>query len=64
LGEVGTTATFEWDLEDADDDGEPDTVVLEVVTQPPRFIPRSIGGSIGLDEVRRTVRVRTEQVVS
>ena len=64
LGEVGKTASFEWDLEDADGDGELDTVVLEVVTQPPRFIPRSIGGSIGLDEVRRTVRVRTEQVVS
>ena len=64
LGEVGTTATFEWDLEDADDDGALDTVVLEVVTRPPRFIPPSIGGSIGLDEVRRTVRVRTEQVVT
>ena len=61
LGEVGSTATFEWDVDDADGDGAPDTVVLEVVTRPPRFVPPSIGGSIGLDEVRRTVRVRAEQ---
>jgi len=61
LGEVGRTASFDWDLEDADGDGALDTVVLEVVTRPPRFIPPSIGGSIGLDEVRRTVRVRAEQ---
>ena len=40
----------------------PDTVVLEVVARPPRFIPPSIGGAIGLDEVRRTVRVRIEEV--
>ena len=64
LGEVGDSATFEWDVDDADGDGTPDTVVLEVVTRPPRFIPASIGGSIGLDEVRRTVRVRSEQPAS
>ena len=63
LGEVGETATFEWDVDDADGDGALDTVVLEVVARPPRFIPPSIGGSIGLDEVRRVVRVRTEQLV-
>ena len=62
LGEVGSTATFEWDVDDADGDGAPETVVLEVVTRPPRFVPPSIGGSIGLDEVRRTVRVRAEQL--
>jgi hypothetical protein len=61
LGEVGSTATFEWDVDDADGDGTPDTVVLEIVARPPRLIPPSVGGSIGLDEVRRTVRVRTEQ---
>jgi hypothetical protein len=61
LGEVGDSASFEWDLDDADGDGTPDTVVLEVVAEPPRFIPPSIGGSIGLDEVRRVVRVRAEQ---
>ena len=61
LGEVGRSASFEWDVDDADGDGVPDTVVLEVTARPPRFIPSSIGGSIGLDEVRRVVRVRTEQ---
>ena len=61
LGQVGESASFVWDVDDADGDGMSDTVVLEVIARPPRFIPRSIGGSIGLDEVRRVVRVRTEQ---
>jgi hypothetical protein len=62
LGEVGESADFRWATDDVDRDGDADTVVLEVVTRPPRFIPRSVGGSIGLDEVRRTVRVRLEEV--
>jgi hypothetical protein len=62
LGEVGESADFRWATDDVDRDGAADTVVLEVVTRPPRFIPRSVGGSIGLDEVRRTVRVRLEEV--
>lgn len=62
LGEVGKSATFAWDVDDSDGDGAMDTVVLEVVARPPRFIPPSIGGSIGLDEIRRVVRVRAEQV--
>ena len=61
LGEVGKTASFAWDVDDADGDGTSDTVVLAVTARPPRFIPPSIGGSIGLEEVRRVVRVRTEQ---
>jgi len=61
LGEVGDTASFEWSADDADDDGEPDTVVLEVIARPPRFLPRSIGGAGGLGEIRRTVRVRLEE---
>ncbi len=61
LGQVGETASFVWDVDDADGDGTSDTVVLEVTARPPRFIPRSIGGSIGLDEVHRVVRVRAEQ---
>jgi hypothetical protein len=61
LGEVGDSASFSWDVDDADGDGTSDTVVLEVVAHPPRFIPSSIGGSIGLDEVRRVVRVRAEE---
>jgi hypothetical protein len=60
LGRIGDTASFEWAVDDADGDGEDDTVVLVVVATPPRLIPSSIGGSIGLDEVRRVVRVRAE----
>ena len=62
LGEVGAAAAFRWATDDANRDGTPDTVVLEVVIRPPRFIPASVGGAIGLDEVRRTVRVRVEEV--
>lgn len=61
LGQMGEDATFTWDLPDTDGDGEPDTVVLELVATPPRFVPRSIGGMIGFEEVRRTVRVRIEE---
>lgn len=61
LGRVGDTATFGWSADDTDRDGAPDTVVLEVVARPPRFIPPSLGGAIGVDEVRRTVRVRLEE---
>jgi hypothetical protein len=62
LGQVGDTATFTWSEDDVDRDGTPDTVVLEVVARPPRFVPPSIGGAVGLDEIRRTVRVRIEAV--
>ena len=62
LGEVGSSASFAWAVDDADDDGRPDTVVLEVVARPPRFIPASVGGTIGLDEIRRTVRIRNEEL--
>lgn len=60
LGRVGDEATFAWSTDDSNGDGLDDTVVLEVVAHPPRLIPRSIGGAIGLDDVRRTVRVRQE----
>lgn len=62
LGEIGAQASFRWGLDDADGDGDGDTIVLEVVARPPRFIPPSIGGAIGLEEIRRTVRVRGEEV--
>ncbi len=62
LGEVGSGATFTWRADDADRDGTSDTIVLEVVARPPRFVPPSIGGALGLDEIRRTVRVRLEAV--
>lgn len=60
LGRVGDDAEFAWSTDDADRDGEDDTVVLVVVAVPPRFVPSSIGGSVGFGEVRRIVRVRLE----
>ncbi len=62
LGEIGERASFQWSVDDADGDGADDTVVLEVVARPPRFVPPSIGGAVGLDEIRRSVRVRREEV--
>lgn len=62
LGDVGASATFAWSEDDSDGDGVLDTVVLEVVARPPRFVPASMGGAVGLGEIRRTVRVRDERV--
>lgn len=62
LGEVGRSAEFTWWEDDVDRDGQLDTVVLEVVARPPRFVPPSIGGAVGLDEIRRVVRIRREVV--
>jgi hypothetical protein len=61
LGEIGASADFTWSREDSDGDGIHDTVVLEVVARPPRFVPPSLGGAIGIDDIRRTIRVREEQ---
>jgi hypothetical protein len=62
LGRVGDEAEFTWGTADSDGDGEADTVVLEVVAVPPRFVPRSLGGAVGFGEIRRTVRVRLEEL--
>ena len=62
LGRVGDTAVFEWDRADTDGDGDADTVVLRVVARPPRFLPPGLGGVVGPGEVRRTARVRIEEV--
>jgi hypothetical protein len=59
---VGSSASFVWATDDSDGDGDDDTVVLEVVARPPRFLPASVGGAFGLDEIRRVVRVRSERV--
>ena len=64
LGRVGAGASFRWSVDDADGDGVDETVVLEVVAETPRLLPASVGGALGLDEVRRTVRVRREEVAS
>ena len=60
LGEVGQAAEFTWSEDDADGDGDIDTVVLAVVAHPPRFVPPSIGDSIGLTEITHTARARIE----
>ena len=60
LGQVGDDAEFIWDAVDTDGDGEADTVELEVVAVPPRFVPPSIGGAVGFGEIRRTARARIE----
>jgi hypothetical protein len=62
LGRVGDTATFRWGDEDRDGDGIVDTVALTVVARPPRFVPPSIGGRVGLDRIERTARVRAERI--
>lgn len=62
LGAVGRSARFRWSQDDADGDGALDTVVLEVVARPPRFMPAALGGVVGAEDIRRTVRVRQEVV--
>lgn len=63
LGHVGQSADFTWSSDDTDGDGIDDTVVLEVIARPPRFVPPSVGGAVGLDQIRRVVRVRYEREV-
>ena len=61
LGEIGDNAAFTWDVDDADGDGNDDTVVLRVVALPPRFVPRSIGEGHGFGVIDRPVRARLEE---
>lgn len=60
LGRVGESATFHWETADTDADGVPDTVVLAVSADPPRFVPASVGDGVGLGSIVRTVRARIE----
>ncbi|MEO7459211.1 MAG: hypothetical protein ABIY49_03715 [Acidimicrobiales bacterium] len=62
LGRIGDDASFTWTAEDNDGDGEEDTILLVLVAVPPRFVPASIGGTVGFGEVRRTVHARIETV--
>ncbi|HEY9555620.1 MAG TPA: hypothetical protein VIR58_02730 [Acidimicrobiales bacterium] len=61
LGRIGQAAEFDWTSEDTDGDGIDDTVVLDLVVRPPRFVPASLGGAIGLDDVHRRVSIRREE---
>jgi hypothetical protein len=62
LGAIGDRATFVWNVDDADDDGTDDTVVLHVTATPPRFVPPSIGNGLGFGVIDRTVRARAEEL--
>lgn len=62
LGRVGDAASFVWSTVDTDGDDRDDTVVLEVTATPPRVVPPSIGGAVGLGTVARTARARIEEV--
>jgi hypothetical protein len=61
LGAIGEEATFEWALDDADDDGNDDTVVLRITAEPPRLVPPSIGEGLGFGVIDRTIRIRIEE---
>lgn len=63
LGRMGEDADLTWSTEDADGDGEVDTVALRIIVVPPRLVPRSMGEGVGLGAIDRTARVRLEQLV-
>jgi len=37
-------------------------VVGRAVAEPPRLVPRSVGGMVGFEQIRAGVRVRLERV--
>lgn len=64
LGEMGRRPTTVVDLEavDEDGDGAADVVVGRARAVPPRFVPPSIGGMIGFEEITAGSRVRIERL--
>jgi hypothetical protein len=62
LGRMGERTEITLRVVDGDGDGVGDTVVGDAVAVPPRVIPRSIGGMVGFEEIRASVRVRVERV--
>jgi hypothetical protein len=61
LGAMGDRTDIALRLVDEDGDGTGDVVVGEAVSVPPRFVPRSIGGMLGFEDIRASVRVRVER---
>ena len=64
LGEIGRdpSTVIELELVDDDGDGLGDVVVGRARAVPPRFVPPSLGGMIGFEEVTAGARVRVERV--
>lgn len=61
LGGMGERTNITLQAVDTDGDGTGDLVAGNAVAVPPRVVPRSIGGMIGLDEITVGVRVRIER---
>ena len=55
LGRYADRVSFEWAV-----DG--DVVALRVTAENPSFLLPAVGGSLGFDEIDRTVRVRVERL--
>jgi hypothetical protein len=64
LGEMGRRPSTVLELQavDEDGDGQVDAIVGRARAVPPRFVPPSIGGMIGFEQVTAGVRVRVERV--
>jgi hypothetical protein len=62
LGPMGRRTAIVLELEDSDGDGVADVVVGRAVAEPPRLVPRSVGGMVGFEQIRAGVRVRLERV--
>jgi Flp pilus assembly protein TadG len=64
LGEMGRrpSTVIELEVVDEDGDGTADVVVGRARAVPPRFVPPSIGGMIGFEEITAGSRVRIERL--
>ena len=64
LGEIGRrpSTVIELELVDEDGDGAGDVVVGRARAVPPRFVPPSIGGMLGFEEITAGARMRVERV--
>jgi hypothetical protein len=61
LGAMGDRTEIRLRLADDDGDGAADVVIGDAVAVPPRFVPRWLGGMVGFEDIRASVRVRIER---